>query len=318
MTRVRISILGGPGSGKSTFIGSLADGLDRRAIDGINRYCLPENASVLRQLTDPLLDGRYPDHTAMSTRTLIDLELDVRVREEVTRVKLDLADFGGEQIQHLFKNRTTSWTDDWQAQREASSYCLFVQLDQMPTSGAATLKRNSPTQPRGEHRHAEQLASDQASQPESVYGPGARHEPDRPPPAHSDGPVLVPKLLDLIEVLQFIRHHRGLDPAERPPPGTQRVAVLFSAWDRFDSTFGPERALREGAPLLADYCWANFQPEDVMAFGLSATGGDLRDESYRKRYLSHPGGFSVREDSRGLLHRGDVAQPLRWLLFGDV
>jgi len=137
-------------------------------------------------------------------------------------------------------------------------------------------------------------------------------------------PGQVPTTLALIELLQFIRHARGLASAERPARGTFRVGVLVAAWDALDPAWrrsGPSAYLEQEAALLEDFLWSNFHSEDVHRFGLSSTGGDLHDEAYRERYLAQSADarpFVAWNDATGAVHgEHDLGLPLCWALYGD-
>jgi hypothetical protein len=155
-----------------------------------------------------------------------------------------------------------------------------------------------------------------------VFGPLAVEGLQEAPRAQPSEPVVVPTALATIELLQFIRYVRGLAPGERPH-GERRlpVALLVSAWDAVDEDWrraGPTAYLTQNLPLLTDYLWSNFLPDDVFCFGLSATGGDLLDASYRKRYQDDPSGFVEWTDGSGTRQQSrDIGLPLYWLLFGD-
>ncbi|MBI2374316.1 MAG: hypothetical protein HYV07_10015 [Deltaproteobacteria bacterium] len=130
----------------------------------------------------------------------------------------------------------------------------------------------------------------------------------------------IPTALSVIELLQFLRKVRGLEPGERPPAGTFRVAILVSAWDAIDPSWraqGPTKWLAQEMALFEDTLWSNFRREDTFRFGLSSTGGDLRNESYRRDFGG--GGFVEWADSTGVVrHTRDLALPLYWALFGDL
>ncbi|MBK7759366.1 MAG: hypothetical protein IPI35_23825 [Deltaproteobacteria bacterium] len=85
----------------------------------------------------------------------------------------------------------------------------------------------------------------------------------------------MPTTLALIELLQLLRAQRGVATGVRRDHGP-RVAVVVIAWDAVDGYRTPNEWLAQNAPILEDYLWSNFAPEDVMRFGLSSTGVDLR------------------------------------------
>ena len=57
---------------------------------------------------------------------------------------------------------------------------------------------------------------------------------------------------------------------------------------------------------------------DIACFGLSSTGGDLRDERYKERYLGDMHGFVEWADLTGRVHNHrNIALPIAWVLSGD-
>jgi hypothetical protein len=160
------------------------------------------------------------------------------------------------------------------------------------------------------------------SNPEAFHGPLHVDETPPPPRLSPSAPVAVPDTFSVIELLQFIRHVRGLAPGHRPRGKERfRIALLVSAWDAMDSAWrkvGPAAWLAQQFPLLEDFLWSNFSGDDLFRFGLSATGGDLHDPRYRSQYLDTPCGFiEWRDPLRGIRRTRDIGLPLYWLLFGD-
>jgi hypothetical protein len=156
---------------------------------------------------------------------------------------------------------------------------------------------------------------------------GRIHLDEEIPPPHATptDPVTIPTELPLIELLQFIRNVRALPPGQRPRKDSERfrIALLVTAWDAVSPEWheaGPAAFVSHHFPLLDDYLWSNFLQDDVFRFGLSATGGNLRDPDYSQTYLDmdEPAGFVEWQDPlQGIRHSKDIGLPLYWLLYGD-
>lgn len=318
MSARSIALLGGPDSGKSTYLGALADALESGHFDKFKLARLPSDARVLERLTEPLLDGQYPQRTK-GERFSLDLPLHYHGPDAAPlEFSLNVGDYDGEEIERLFKNRIDGWSAEWRARAEATALLLILRPDAivpLPLLGRPSRAEQPARAPRPRY----------GSDPTTVFGPGlAAEEIPKRRPAEPDEPlrIPIPTVLLLIELLQFIRHARGLAPGERPAPGRFRVALLFSAWDAVDAAWQTRRPADyavEHVPLLVDFLWSNFQPGDVLHFGLSATAGDLRDERHRERYLEEPRGFVTWGDATGRVQTSaDLALPIRWALFGDA
>jgi hypothetical protein len=315
MTPRTIALLGGPESGKTTYLGAIIDALDSRALPGLEKVREPEDARTLERLTEPLLDGHYPQRTK-GERFSVDLPLRYRDADDLaTDFTLSVGDYDGEEVERLFRNRIDGWSAEWRGRAGAGALLLLLRPDAIVP--LPLLRRHVTTA--APSRPAPRFGSD----PASVFGPGLAQEevPARRLVAAHE-PLRIPTMLALIELLQFIRHARGLAPGERPQLGALRIAVTLGSWDAVDASWrdrGPADYLSQHMPLLVDFLWSNFCPADILHFGLSTTGGDLRNDAHRRRYLERPGGFVEYAEATGEVRRSaDLALPIRWALFGDA
>lgn len=323
-----LALLGGPESGKTTYLAALVDALEAASSPGLKLRRRPKDARAYTLLPEPLRNGEYPQRTK-AERHVLNLPLRSQVGDSPEDLTLIAGDYDGEEIERLFKNRTSGFSDEWRARAHARGLLLFLRRDAlMPLP---SLRRPPPTDserfaalhgavPAGDalmHEAPERLPPS----PERVFHRGLEDDPAVPPPAAPDEPVRIPTALAVIELLQFLRHVRGLAPAERPPEGQFRVAILLSAWDAVDQSWcarGPSDFLRKQEPLLYDFLWSNFRDDDVFCFGLSSTSGNLRDPAHRERYLDDMHGFVQWTDVTGCVRETrNLALPISWVIAGD-
>jgi hypothetical protein len=304
-----IALLGGPASGKTTYLGALVDALQTNQTPRLRLGDIPEDVTAYDRLAEPLLDATYPQRTK-EERHVLDLPLRARREDGHEDISLTMGDYDGEEVERLFDNRTHGFSPEWQARASACGLLIFIRpqaLKPLP------LLRRPPA--------SCAALTTALAQAESVFGPGLHDEIPARGIAGPDDPVLVPTELAIIELLQFLRHVRGLGPGERPRSGTMRVALLVSAWDSVDPPRrdrGPAQFFVENAPLLEDYLWSNYHVADLFHFGLSSTGGDLRDPRYQDEYLGDRHGFVGWSDSSGRIQSTpNLALPIEWALFGD-
>ncbi|HZF56822.1 MAG TPA: hypothetical protein VE093_49745 [Polyangiaceae bacterium] len=326
-----LALLGGPESGKTTYLGALVDALQSESLPGLKLGALPADARAYESLTEPLLDGRYSQRTKKDERHLLELPLRAVRDGKVEDISLTVGDYAGEEVEQLFQNRTGGFSPEWRARAEARGLLLFLRPDALtplprlhPRASLHDSERwqalqGAPVE--GEPARSSRPPEATPLRPEHVFGPGILDEPAGPLPARPNDRVRVPTVLAIIELLQFLRHVRGLAPGERLPPGEMRVALLATAWDAVDRSWherGPRSFLVEQAPLLDDFLWSNFHEDDIACFGLSSTGGDLRDDRYRERYLEEMRGFVEWADVTGKVQLSrNIALPIAWLLSGD-
>jgi hypothetical protein len=326
-----IALLGGPATGKTTYLGALVDALQSERIHHLRLDGLDADARALLRLSESLLEGRYPQRTKAGERH----ELVARLRTEAsyfepTTFTLRAGDYDGEEVERLFRDRIHGWSEEWSQRATASGLLLLVRPSALsrlprlqPTAEVDEQERwrllKQPGAP-AEAQPGERLQAAPAD-PEAFHGALPLESVPPPPRATPSDPVTVPTAISIIELLQFIRHVRGLAPGERPR-GEERlpIALIVSAWDTVDPAWheaGPAAYLSHHLPLLEDYLWSNFHPEDLFRFGLSATGGNLEDAQYSTHYMDDPRGFVEWKDLHGVQHRRDIGLPLYWLLFGD-
>lgn len=335
-----IAVLGGPESGKSTYLGAVVSALEDGQTPGLALDRLSEDIRAWEQLSEPLLEGAYPQRTKAERHQLeLPLELvplpqgaaGTSLVNEPTPLALHMGDYDGEEVERLFRDRTRGWSDEWRTRAMADGLLLLLrppalrpirQQPMRPAPSEAEQWQWLAGRARPDDDTTALSAAASTPGPQNYFGPGlVDEEVPTPPPAQPDDPVVIPTVLAIIELLQFIRHVRDLAPGERPRHGSFRIALLVAAWDAVDQDWhsrGAAAYLGEHLPLLEDFLWSNFHEADVFRFGLSSTGGDLNDPAYRERYGKHPGGFVTWTNARGQQVRSrNLATPLQWALFGD-
>lgn len=326
-TRATVALLGGPSSGKSTYLGSVIHTLETGSSSTLKLGMLPEDATAYERLSEPLLSLTYPQRTK-AERNVLDLSLQSLRGGNSQEISLAMGDYDGEEVERLFNDRTRGFSAEWKARANACGLLLFIRPDAL-----TPLPRLTPHEPlterdqmlalkaKGEKKAPAKKRPKTEEEPEQAFGGGVKDEARVQRVAAPNDPVYVPTVLAVVELLQFLRHERGLDPAERPKPGEIRVALLAAAWDAVDSTWrrkGPAAFFAERAPLLHDFLWSNYRMEDVFHFGLSSTAGNLEDPAYKQKYREDPHGFVEWADASDRIHRTrNLTLPIEWTLFGE-
>ncbi len=328
-----VMLLGLAGSGKSTYLGALLTALESDRSSSVEEGLDLSKDSQLRQaLTAPLLRGEYPPRSNTASEVSVQLLFKGQDKGPSSAFWLQALDLPGESIRREFEDRLGH--GPWYEPGDAHLLLLLhperlFQPSKPAPEGldwegqwaalGARLEGAKPRKPQGGRRRVKGL------QPEDLTPP--LQPAERALVRQAGDSVRVPGQLEVIEALQMLRHSKGWPEGWRPPEGRLRVFVLLSHWDavqkEWSESLGPKRFLKEHVPLLGDFLRSNFRDEDVCVMGLSATGGDLRDGAYSKRYRSEHaqegrGGYLVEEGADGQLRRhDDLALPIAWLLRGD-
>lgn len=310
MSQREIGLIGMQRSGKTTWLGRLwhavrqPDG--RLQLDG-----LPEKLHGLRLFADPLVRNEYPLRSNAGASAL-DLPLRWVGTSTTERFMLSVSDYDGEEIDRIFEKRDIAWKQHWERRAAAQDGLLIMvrpAVVRPVSAGRLVAGMSAPAR--------------DVDAPESVYG--FLQDP-RALAADVRG-VKAPSAVALVELLQFLRHARGWLPGDRPDPVCFRVAVAVSCWDalsRQERTSGPEAWFHKELPLLSDYIETNFHPRGIRVFGLSSTGGDLKDKEFRGRIEDEDLDISELGETVWVAPQGgdprrscDVTLPLGWILEGD-
>ena len=136
--------------------------------------------------------------------------------------------------------------------------------------------------------------------------------------SESSNEARIPTDVQLCEFLRFLEFALGRDSSVAKP----RVAVMVTAWDMVDkdrAKAGPRGYLGEEFPLF-DGRLDDISDLEVGVFGVSAVGGDFRDDAFKQRFLAgdiEEFGYVATEPGADP-PKEDVAAPVHWILNGTV
>lgn len=333
-----LAILGMRDSGKTTYLARLWLGVHEK-VGRLHAVGLPEQLQPLREISTRLLRNNYPLHTPLGKGTAFVVPLRWMGRKEPVPFTLSFADYAGEEIEHIFTQRDVAWTEAWKT-RATGAVGLAVFLRPQDTRRLESKRLHPP--PDDEDLNALSWANLRGELPDAVVDPSKpvpvedsstcfpsellpQDLDDRTPVTDPREQVCPPTAVALVEVLQFLRHERGLDLGELPDADSFRVAVVVSCWDSVPEDWrkqGPYPFVEKHFPLLYDFLCTNFHSDGVRFFGLSSTGGDLTDETFRRKYEQsepeHMGELVYHPSPTGSpVSVPDIALPIGWLLEGE-
>lgn len=283
MTR-SVVLVGGPDTGKTNFVGRLWLALQSGRSTVVSSG-LPQRIDYVQQVVAHLHQGCFAPRTEKNTeRTPEEVILPVTTRAQADRDSLELVipDVSGE----LWEKAVTSnqlaprWMDTLE---KADGAILFVRvlsdLNVDPIDWVTAGKL--------------MLRQGDAAQPHRI-----------------------PTQVILCELLRFLEESLHRDKNAHGP----RVAVVVTAWDLLDHErrgAGPVAYLEREYPLFAGRL-ADLHSLDVMIFGMSVLGGDLKhDPTFRKEFLAadvNSAGYTVYTDQGSVRSVDDLTLPVSWAM----
>jgi hypothetical protein len=325
-------------AGKTTYLGRLWLAVHDK-MGRLHAVGLPEQLRPLREVSNYLLHNQYPPHTRRGEVTKFVVPLRWLGRQKPVPFTLSFADYSGEEIERIFVDRDAAWTDAWR-DRSTGSVGLIIFLRPNRIRRPTSTRLCSPSEPdpdaaswahiRGEHAIFEPTASRRripAEDPSAFFAAELMPQDlnDHAPVTNPKEQVHPPTAIALVEALQFLRHERGLSLGQCPDPEHFRIAVIVSCWDAVPDDWrerGPDPFVETHFPLLHDFFTTNFHSDGIRFFGLSSTGGDLKDEAFRQKYEnSDPeqmGELVYHPSPKGSpVSTPDISLPIGWLLEGE-
>jgi hypothetical protein len=280
-------IIGGPDVGKTVY-GSQVLARLRRARAEVALRGPPANIAPFELALNRLSQGLAPEHTGAATYHELILPLEMR---DGSPVDLVWPDYGGEQIRDIVELRRIP--SPWQARaKSASGWLLFIRLDRIRRPEDVTTRP-----PEHINQHANVSPQSNASSGTTTSSESV---------SWSDAA----KLVELLQVLLFVRHTGVMERATRPP-----LSILLSCWDELPgASERPAEELRRRLPLLAHFVESMWHAKDVEVFGLSAQGRALSRDRVDEEYVDQGPeqfGYVVLGDGRRV---DDLTAPVASLL----
>lgn len=277
MNTLHHSIIGLPGSGKTTYLAALwhlitAEEVETKLcvdrLDGDHEHL--ENIAEAWRRCEPVPRTSMADEKKVS--------IHIRVCETSNVFVLDFPDLSGESFEEQFSTRKcrSSYVDDYSKQ---GGVLLFINADR-PQDGMTVL--------------------DLMPVLEDVEHSGSASGEQDWSPKH------VPEQVRLVDLLQFLLR----PPFIRRP---RRLAVIVSAWDVVDQPKPiPKNWLAREMPFLHQFLNNNQDSFDFRVFGVSAQGGSLTSEVTRLHLAKQTPSKRIQciEPS---IDQHDLTAPLMWL-----
>lgn len=295
---MRITLLGGHASGKTSYLGALWATV-RSAAPGaavtLDEGRLPSNSTYLDECEYALLAGDPVERTKLDHAERIDLELLI----DGASVKVTHLDVAGETYEAALEQRLAAPSLISELS-QTESVMLFVHPGRirLPSS---ILEAN---------RYISAVGGDVSA----ALGADLGSEASEVDPANVWNRA--PTAVHLVELLQMVMSHRNAS-------GRLKVALIVSAWDTLDkgpnwgSSVRPDLWVSQNLSLLDQFMRANSGTIQWQAFGVSAQGCDFEDrdavdliveEPYEQRTIVATGGCWTH----------DIAEPIRWFLSEQV
>lgn len=280
MTSQQHSIIGLPGSGKTTFLAALWHLLDAGEVS--SKFVLDKLVGDHTHL-NAIVDAWRKCEEVPRTSMAAEARVSIHVKEAATgkQAILHFPDFSGESFEHQLSSRscTQEYIDGLEG---PGGILLFVTADR-PSDGMSIV---------------------------DVAQMGAGSMVVELPETHIEwSSELVPAQVNLVELLQFLQRR----PFSRT---VRRVAVVVSAWDVVqEPRLEPGQWLCRELPFLYQFLISNSSSFVFEVYGVSAQGGNVKSARRRELAQQTP---STRIQCVGFnTDPHDLTSPIAWLMSSE-
>jgi hypothetical protein len=287
MSAGSIVMVGLPDSGKTNYIAALWEAL-QKGKGRLSAPVPPDDITYVEEALSCQSRGEFAprsDKNIEESRRNFSVTVRLKSQQNAPSIDIVVPDITGE----LWKGavETTEITPEWMAELEgAAGAVLFIRLH--AESNSAPL---------------DWVTTDR------LLTTSVLNEADQ---KKSQG---IPTQIALCELLRFLEHAFP----QGGQRGKPRVAVAVTAWDLMDAETAAKGAgafLRKEYPLFAGRL-DDIESLDVAVFGVSACGGDFKDQIFKARYLKGEAtGYVAIGGGKTHVVERDVTIPIAWVL-GD-
>lgn len=273
----KILLIGKPNSGKTNFFGQLFGRIvdNNSSLKISPNHQFPKDISLLQDVLSNLANGSIAGHTPTATWSSISLPV---INEDNNEYTIDLPDYGGEQINQIFKNREfeTHWLEKL---NESSHWVVLIRLSSENTFLSERELINAPQ----ERSSTEQISRWDAN-------------------------------AFWIEIFQMFLHHAGIGFKDKIT--SLRLSVLLSCYDELEQKGKtPDEMLERKLPLFYKFLKNNWESKSISIWGLSSLGCNLENPEYSDSFIDlgpEKQGWIVPPGSTE--HHSDLTLPINWLV----
>ena len=293
---MNVLMLGGPNTGKSTFLVQLYGRMAARMGRLVTRSA-PADLTPISDGLQRLSSGIPLEHTRTSAEHLVQ-HLPAAM-DDGRLVDFNIPEYAGETLDDLVRSHRVP--EHWRLSIEASDqWLLFVRLDQFPQLPELL------SRPSGEPGAVPPSAAPSAGERAAVAGASghsaAASDGDRVVAPAAVGGAELPLDMRLVELLQMLLHERGSGPRGRV--SEPFLSVLLSCWDELSlpDQSRPASVAAERIPLLHSYICSTWDQDALEFLGLSSQGRSLTttapDEDFVDVGPEHHGYLVTEADDR--------------------
>lgn len=302
---MNVLMLGGPNTGKSTFLVQLYGRIDSQSGRLVARGA-PADLTPIKGGLERLASGLSLEHTRPATQQVVQhLPAATSDGEEVD---FDIPEYAGETLDELVRRHRIP--ERWRSLiSQSNQWLLFVRLEQFAEL-PELLTKPIGEQEAGPANTLGSAHSDTDDDPEEI-----RPEPDvgddSATIATPNNQIDLPLDMRLVELLQMALHARAAKP--RGAVTHPALTVVLSCWDECGVEKGdrPEDIASARIPLLHRYVWATWRPEALEFLGLSSQGCHLQADTPDETFVDNTParqGYLVTEDGK---HERDLTLVVR-------